>query len=178
MARVVLEDHLRPAGRGQDLPRDAPRPADRGRRDPGAGQGLLPETGPGGCGRHHLHHQRIQRVRDLQLLRPGRPGHGAPHRGAHGPALRRVPAGRLLLHQQQEGRRDRGQGEPELDRVPPGPAERGRAEPGRGPGEGRQPQGQGNHQIPQLVRPFPGPGLQPGGRSADLRRRVDGHGNT
>ena len=112
VARIHLEDHLQPAGRGQDLPGDAPRHAPDRRRHAREGQEVLPEAGPRGRRRHHLHHQRAERFRDLQLFGPEGPGMGEEGGRDDGPAFRRAAPGRLLLHQQQEGRGDRRQGEP------------------------------------------------------------------
>ena len=151
VAGIHLEDHLQPAGCGQDLPGDPPRHAAGGRRHARESQEVLREAGHRSRRRHHLHHQRTERFRNLQLLGPEGPGMGEESGRDDGPAFRRVPPGRLLLHQQQEGRGNRRQGGQELDRIPPGADERGRPQPGRRPREGRQPEGQGHHQVPELV---------------------------
>ena len=102
---------------------------------------------------------------------PDAPELGAAGRRAHRAALRRDHPRRLLLHELQVRGRDPRAGRAELDRVPPGAAGRGGPQPRPGPGAQGQPEGEGGHQVPELVRPLPRPGVQPGdaGRRSSTR---------
>ena len=71
--------------------------------------------------------------------------------------------------------RHRGQGHEELERVPPRPDARGRAVARRRAREGGEPEDQGRHQVPQLVRALPLRGVRPRERAADLRRDLHRH---
>ncbi len=135
----------------QDLSRDAPR-QDRGRqRDPEEGEAVLRGAWHPDSGWNHPHRQRAQPVPDLLLQRPRRPTLRAGGRRAHGTALRRDHPRRLLLHELQDRGRDPRQGRAELDGVSAGTARRGGSQPHPGPGPQGEPEGQGGHQVPELV---------------------------
>ncbi len=137
-----------------------------------AAKKFFAERGVADRRRHHADRQRAQPLRDLLLHESRAPPEGQGDRRIHGPALRRDHPRRLLLHQLQVRPVHPGQGRQELDRVPAGAAGRGGPRPDRRPGQGGQSQGQDGHQVSQLVRALPGPGLQSGDRAGPLRRAL------
>ena len=107
----------------------------------------------------------------LLLLQPGRPRAVPQDRGLYRQPVRRGHLRRPVHLQLPLRPVSEGQGRVELDRLPPESHERGGRESRRQERQGRQSQGQPDHQAAQLVRAVPVLGLQP--RSAAARLRHD-----